>query len=196
MKNSYVKGANTPLLLDLTIGQALDRAVKRWPRRDALVSCHEGISWSWGQLCDRVDAFAKGLLVSGIKRGDRAGIWATNKADWTVAQFATAKIGVILVNINPAYRPHELEYALNKVGAKCLITGSSFKSSNYISMLQELLPNSLTANRENYMRNDFPTCDWSSASARKANLEWPASNPSSRRERRFRLKYWSVRPKD
>lgn len=140
MKNSYVKGSNTPLLLELTIGQAFDRAVVRWPQRDALVSCHEDICWSWTQLAERVDAFAKGLILSGIRAGDRAGIWATNKADWTVAQFATAKIGAVLVNINPAYRPHELEYALKKVGAKCLITGANFKSSNYIEMLQELLP--------------------------------------------------------
>jgi fatty-acyl-CoA synthase len=140
MKNSYVKGSNTPPLLELTIGQAFDRAVERWPQRDALVSCHEDICWSWTELAERVDAFAKGLILSGIRAGDRAGIWATNKADWTVAQFATAKIGSVLVNINPAYRPHELEYALKKVGAKCLITGASFKSSNYIEMLQELLP--------------------------------------------------------
>jgi fatty-acyl-CoA synthase len=140
MKTSHVKGLNTPPLLELTIGQAFDAAVERWPHRHALVSCHEDICWSWMELGERVNAFAKGLLLSGLTAGDRAGIWATNQADWTVAQFATAKIGVVLVNINPAYRPHELEYALKKVGAKCLITGSSFKSSNYISMLQELLP--------------------------------------------------------
>lgn len=140
MKNSYVKGGDSPSLLEFTIGEAFDRAVQQWPQREALVSCHENIRWTWTDLAQRVDYFAKGLLELGIGPGDRVGIWATNKADWTVTQFATAKIGSILVNINPAYRPHELEYVLNKVGVKCLVTGSSFKSSNYISMLQELLP--------------------------------------------------------
>jgi fatty-acyl-CoA synthase len=140
MKSSYVKGGDSPSLLEFTIGQAFDRAVQQWSQREALVSCHESIRWTWSDLAQRVNDFAKGLLELGIGPGDRVGVWATNKADWTVTQFATAKIGSILVNINPAYRPHELEYVLNKVGVKCLVTGSSFKSSNYIEMLQELLP--------------------------------------------------------
>ncbi|MCP4092112.1 MAG: AMP-binding protein [Planctomycetes bacterium] len=140
MKSSYVKGGDSPSLLERTIGQAFDLTVQKWPQREALVSCQENIHWTWTELAQRVNDFAKGLLELGIGPGDRTGIWATNKADWTVAQIATSKIGSILVNINPAYRPHELEYVLNKVGVKCLVTGSSFKSSNYTSMLQELLP--------------------------------------------------------
>lgn len=140
MEYSYVKGPATPPLLELTIGQAFDRAVERWGRREALVSCHEGIRWTWRELQERVDAFACGLLGLGLHAGDRIGIWATNKADWTVVQFACAKVGTILVNINPSYRVHELEYVLKKVGVKALVTGTSFKSSDYIGMLRSLFP--------------------------------------------------------
>jgi fatty-acyl-CoA synthase len=98
------------------------------------------VRWSYAELAARADAFAAGLLALGLERGERIGIWSLNNAEWVIAQFATAKAGLILVNINPAYRIHELDYALNKVGCRALITATQFKNSNYIGMLGELAP--------------------------------------------------------
>ena len=140
MKLSLVKGPTDAPLLETTIGDALDRAAERWGDQEALVVVHQGIRWTWSELRERVDTFARGLIALGFRPGDRLGIWATNQGEWIVTQLATARIGVILVNINPAYRPGELEYALNKVGCKGLVTGVSFRTSNYIAMLNELIP--------------------------------------------------------
>ena len=140
MSKSYVAGPTDEALLETTIGEALVRAEQRWGDREALVSCHQDVRWTWGELRQRADTLAKGLLALGFQPGDRIGVWATNLAEWTVAQFATARAGIIQVNINPAYRPQELEYVLNKVGCKCLITGVSFKASDYLKMLNDLLP--------------------------------------------------------
>src|SRR5205823_11188524 len=107
---------------------------------DALISRHQEIRWSYRELKQRVEAFAAGLLALGLERGERVGIWSPNKAEWVIAQFATAKAGLILVNINPAYRVAELEYALNKAGCTALITAARFKTSDYIGMLRELAP--------------------------------------------------------
>jgi fatty-acyl-CoA synthase len=137
---SHVQGTTDSPLLDKTIGQAFDEAVAAWPSREALIAPHQGIRWTWSELGTRVDAMARALLALGFEPGDRVGVWATNLWEWTVAQFATAKAGVIQVNINPAYRPSELEYVLNKVGCKGLVTGVRFKTSDYIAMLQDLLP--------------------------------------------------------
>jgi len=128
-----------PLIGD-TIGVHFDRAVARWPESEALVVRHQGVRWTYRELQQQVDAFAAGLLAMGLEPGDRVGIWSPNNAEWVVTQFATAKAGIILVNINPAYRLTELEFALNKVGCKALITAAAFKSTNYISMLLELAP--------------------------------------------------------
>ena len=127
MKLSLVKGPTDAPLLETAIGDALDRAAERWGDQEALVVVHQGIRWTWSELRERVDTFARGLIALGFRPGDRLGIWATNRWEWIVTQLATARIGVILVNINPAYRPGELEYALNKVGCKGLVTGVSFK---------------------------------------------------------------------
>ena len=99
---------------------------------------------SW---CERAEAFAAGLLALGLERGDRVGIWSLNNAEWVLTQFATAKAGLILVNINPAYRLTELEFALNKVGCKALITATAFKTSDYIGMLNELAAGAAPARR-------------------------------------------------
>src|SRR6201997_4917581 len=137
---SYVHGASdTPFIGD-AIGAHFDRIVERFAERDALIVRHQQIRWSYGELKERVDAFAAGLLALGLKRGDRIGVWSPNNAEWVIAQFATAKAGLILVNINPAYRLAELEYALNKVGCKALITHDSFKGSNYVGILRTLAP--------------------------------------------------------
>ena len=137
---SYAKGVTEPALLEYTIGEALERAAAAWGDCLALVSRHQGIRWTWAQLNAEVDRIATGLLHEGVVKGDRVGIWAPNCAEWTVVQFATAKIGAILVTINPAYRVSEVEYALNKVGCSVLITAPSFKTSDYIGMLRELGP--------------------------------------------------------
>jgi fatty-acyl-CoA synthase len=137
---SYVHGASALPLIGETIGVHLDRAVERWPESEALVVRHQGVRWTYRELQRQVDAFAAGLLALGLEPGDRVGIWSPNSSEWVVTQFATAKAGIILVNVNPAYRVAELEYALNKVGCKALITASSFKSTNYIDMLLQLAP--------------------------------------------------------
>jgi len=137
---SYVHGANALPLIGETIGVHFDRAVARWPESEALVVPYQGVRWTYRELQQQVDAFAAGLLALGLEPGDRVGIWSPNNAEWVVTQFATAKAGLILVNINPAYRVAELEFALNKVACKALITASEFKSTNYISMLLELAP--------------------------------------------------------
>ncbi len=102
--------------------------------------CHQGLRLSWRALGEQVDGLAAGLVALGLEPGDRVGIWAPNMAEWVVAQFATAKAGLILVNVNPAYRLPELEFALDQVGAKALITVPGFKTSDYIAMLDELMP--------------------------------------------------------
>jgi fatty-acyl-CoA synthase len=137
---SYSQGVTEPALLEYTIGEALERAAGAWGERLALVSRHQGIRWSWAELNAEVDRFATGLLAQGVHKGDRVGIWAPNCAEWAVIQFATAKIGAILVTINPAYRTSEVEYALNKVGCSVLVSAPSFKSSDYIGMLLHLGP--------------------------------------------------------
>ena len=137
---SYVHGASAVPLLGETIGAHFDRTVARWPDSEALVVRHQGVRWTYRELQQQIDAFAAGLLALGLEPGDRVGIWSPNNAEWVVTQFATAKAGIILVNINPAYRLTELEYALNQAGCKALITASEFKSTNYISMLLELAP--------------------------------------------------------
>ncbi len=138
--DSRVSGSTDVALTELTIGQAFDQAVAKWADRPALVVSHQHVHWTWAQLGRRVDACAKALLRLGFQPGDRFGVWATNQWEWVVAQFATAKAGLILVSINPAYRLSELEYVLNKVQCRGLITGVCFKTSDYIAMLQELMP--------------------------------------------------------
>ena len=137
---SYVHGAINNPLLGETIGQNLDRTAARVPDTLALIVRSQGVRWTYRELVERAEAFAAGLLALGLERGDRIGIWSLNNAEWVTTQFATAKAGLILVNINPAYRLHELEFALNKVGCKALITATRFKTSDYLGMLTELAP--------------------------------------------------------
>ncbi len=140
LTESYVRGADHPPLLRDTIGRAFDRAAERWPDREAVVSCHQGVRLSYRELKERVDAYAAGFLALGLNPGDRVGIWSHNNWEWLVTQLATAKAGLVLVNINPAYRRAELEYALNKVACKALVTMPAFKSSDYLQMLRDLAP--------------------------------------------------------
>jgi fatty-acyl-CoA synthase len=110
---SHARGTTTPPLQDCTIGQALDATVARHGDREALVVPHQGVRWTWRQLAQQADAVAAGLLAMGLQPGDRVGIWAPNCAEWVLTQLATARAGLVLVNVNPAYRRSELEYALN-----------------------------------------------------------------------------------
>ncbi|MDX2413015.1 MAG: AMP-binding protein [Woeseiaceae bacterium] len=142
---SYAHGGVGPPLVGITVGGVLDDAASRWPDRDALVVTDQDVRWSWKELRERARALATGLLATGLNPGDRIGMLAPNRAEWLVAQFGSAYAGLILVNINPAYRQSELEYALNKVGCRGLITETRFKSSDYIGMLQSLAPELATA---------------------------------------------------
>ncbi|HEY1431197.1 MAG TPA: AMP-binding protein [Stellaceae bacterium] len=137
---SYVHGASEKPLIGATIGVFFDHIAERFAECDALIVRHQQIRWTYRELKERVDAFAAGLLALGLKRGDRIGIWSPNNAEWVITQFATAKAGLILVNINPAYRLAELQYALNKAGCVALVTAVQFKSSDYLAMLRELAP--------------------------------------------------------
>jgi fatty-acyl-CoA synthase len=137
---SYVSGTAEQPLLFLTIGQALERAARQWGEREALVVCQQGVRMDYRTLNAAADELAAGLLSLGLVAGDRIGIWSPNRAEWVLTQFATAKAGLILVNINPAYRLAELDYALNQVACKAIVIAESFKSSDYVGMMRELAP--------------------------------------------------------
>jgi fatty-acyl-CoA synthase len=137
---SYVSGTSDTPLLGVTIGDAFDQTVARFPEREALVARQQGLRYTWAQLREQVDRCARGLMALGIQKGDRVGIWAPNRAEWTITQFATSKIGAILVNINPAYRLHELEYALNQSGCTALVMAPNFRTADYTGMLLTLCP--------------------------------------------------------
>ena len=134
---SYAAGETTTALLEETIGANFERTVAAHGDREALVEVATGRRWTYSQLNADIDALARGLMAAGVEVGDRVGIWAPNCAEWTITQFATAKIGAILVNVNPAYRTHEFAYAVNQSGMRLLISAVAFKSSDYRSMVEE-----------------------------------------------------------
>ena len=138
--DSHVVGANEPPLVEQTIGQALTEAAGNYGVREAIVSVHQAARVTYSELNTEAEAIGAGLLSLGLEPGDRVGIWAPNCVEWTLVQFATAKAGLILVNINPAYRLFELEYALKKVGCRALVLAESFKSSKYFDMIRSLVP--------------------------------------------------------
>lgn len=135
---SHTAGTTDVPLLDQTIPDNLDATVARFGDREALVDVQQGVRWTYGEFSDRVTGLARGLLAAGVATGDRVGIWAPNCAEWTLTQYATARIGAILVNINPSYRTHELEYVLNQAGISFLVAASEFRSSNYAQMIEEV----------------------------------------------------------
>lgn len=137
---SRVRGPSEPPLLEETVGSVLRRTAAAFPHAEALISVEQEIRWTFAEFDRRVDALAAGLLALGLKQGDRLGIWAPNCAEWALIQFATARTGIIQVNINPAYRLEELEYTLRKVGVKALVCAESFKTSDYLAMLETLTP--------------------------------------------------------
>jgi len=137
---AYAHGASNVPLIGATIGDVFDRVAERQQDREALICCHQNLRYTYGQLKAEVDRFARGLMALGIHTGERLGIWSPNHAEWIVTQYATAKIGAILVNINPAYRGHELEYALNQSGCSSVIIAPPFKTTDYASLLGEVCP--------------------------------------------------------
>lgn len=142
---SHVRGERSEPLWEMTLPQVLARTAAKLPDHEAVVFPAQNIRWSYGELARRVDATAQGLLSLGIGKGDRVGIWSPNRIEWLLTQFATARIGAILVCINPAYRISELEFALNKVGCHMLITARAFKSSDYMAMIMQLAPELATS---------------------------------------------------
>jgi fatty-acyl-CoA synthase len=157
---SIVKGAIDSPLIELTIGAFFDQACREHGGELALVSRHQNARLTYAQLREKVDALACGLLRLGLAKGDRVAIWSQNNEEWTVTQFAAAKAGLILVNINPAYRLSELDYAINKVGCRALILSPAFKSSNYLAMIAELAPEASTGGTGPHRLTKFPTLEW------------------------------------
>ena len=135
---SYASGVASQPLIGETIGENLERAVARFGDREALVVRHQGVRLTYAELDAQVNALARGLLGAGLVKSDRVGIWAPNCAEWVLVQFATAKAGIVLVNVNPAYRTTELEYALRQSGCRMLIAARSFKTSDYAAMIDEV----------------------------------------------------------
>ena len=134
---SYAAGDTDHPLLEETIGASFERTVAAHGDNEALVECATGRRWTYAELDDDVNAMARGLIAAGVQKGDRVGIWAPNCAEWTITQYATAKMGAILVNVNPSYRTHELAYAVNQSGLRMLISAVEFKTSNYRQMVAD-----------------------------------------------------------
>lgn len=137
---SYAYGTSSQPLLGMTIGEKFDQACEQYAERDAVVSLHQDIRLSYRQLQDQVNAFACQLLKLGMQKGDRLAIWSPNCVEWTITQFAAFKAGIILVNLNPAYKSNELEYVLNKVSCKGLVIAAQFKTTDYQEILTKIAP--------------------------------------------------------
>src|SRR6187551_3502727 len=141
MEPSYASGTSTTPLLGDTIGDNLDRAVAAFGDREALVSVHQDLRYTYAQFGDAVDRTARAFIAAGLEAGDRVGIWSPNCAEWALVQYATAKTGIILVNINPAYRTSELEYVLRQSGCRMLVAATAFKTSDYVAMVDDVRDN-------------------------------------------------------
>src|SRR5579859_1025638 len=135
---SYIHGASPTPLLGETIGENLRRTVARVPNAEALVVRHQNYRATYAELWDQTTRAARGLLARGVRKGDRVGIWSPNRAEWVIIQYATARIGAILVNINPAYKTAELSYALQQSGTSLLLLARAFRTSDYVGMLDEV----------------------------------------------------------
>ncbi|MFL5831812.1 MAG: AMP-binding protein [Solirubrobacteraceae bacterium] len=158
---SYAHGLYDCPLLGETIGQNLARTIARVPDSPALISCHQNLRYSYAEFGEAVDRLASAMLAAGLSTGDRLGVWGPNRAEWTLTQYATAKIGVILVNINPAYRTSELEYALGQSGCRWLVATPALKSSDFTAMAAQVRPNLPSLERTVF----FETDEWESLAA-------------------------------
>ncbi|MGH3341295.1 MAG: AMP-binding protein [Carbonactinosporaceae bacterium] len=159
---SYASGISDIPLLGQTVGENLERAAERFPDREALVDCATGRRWTYAQFDADVDVVARGLLDLGVGKGERVGIWSPNTAEWVLVQYATAKIGAILVNINPAYRTSELQFALAQSGVRLLVSAERFKTSDYRAMVDEVRGACPNLERAVYLE----TSDWEDLLAR------------------------------
>ncbi|MBV8998018.1 MAG: AMP-binding protein, partial [Solirubrobacterales bacterium] len=135
---SYAHGAYPEPLLGETIGHNLDRTIARVPDAEALVSCQQGVRYTYAEFGQAVDRLAGGMLGAGLRKGDRVGVWGPNRAEWTLVQYATAKAGVILVNINPSYRVSELQYALGQSGCRWVISTQELRGSDFVAMVDQV----------------------------------------------------------
>ena len=152
---SYASGASDKPLLGDTIGDKFDEIASKYPEREAIVSIHQNIRFTYNELAKEVNTLAKAFISSGFKKGERIGIWSSNNVEWLITQYAAAKAGVILVTINPAYRSHELDYVLGQSGCKGLILQNQFKTSDYESMISEICPEIKDANPGELESNKF-----------------------------------------
>jgi fatty-acyl-CoA synthase len=164
---SYAHGVYDRPLLGETIGQNLERTIARVPDSPALISCHQDLRYSYASFGEAVDRLASGMLAAGLSKGDRVGVWGPNRAEWTLTQYATAKIGVILVNINPAYRTSELEYALGQSGCRWLVATPALKGSDFTAMVTEVRPN--LPQLENVVF--FETDEWETLAAHPSDYD-------------------------
>ena len=167
---SYTCGTSTEPLLGLTIGDAFDQTVQKYPDHEAIVSRHQNVRLTYTQLQEAVDQCARAFMAIGIKKGDRVGIWSPNCVEWLITQVATSKVGIILVNVNPSYRLHELEYALNQSGCKAIVIADKFKTSDYSQMMYDLAS-------ELKSGDGFPM-----KSAKLPNMEWVISLAKEKQE--------------
>jgi len=157
---AHVKGDTRIPLSEQTVPDFLAATAARFPDRPAVVFREQGVRWTWREFAAAVDAMAAGLMALGLRRGDRVGIWSPNRVEWLLTQFATARAGLVMVNINPAYRLSELEYALNKVGCKAVIAAEAFKTSRYLEMLQTLAPELATSEPGALQAVRMPALRW------------------------------------
>jgi fatty-acyl-CoA synthase len=168
---SYIHGTSSTPLIGETVGANLDRIVRLYPDRDAVVVRHQDVRWTYAEFGARVDRVARALVGAGLEPGDRMGIWAPNCAEWLLVQYASAKAGVILVNVNPAYRTSELEFVLNQSGCRVLISARAFKSSDYVAMVREVAPRCRALERTVFLDSG----DWEELlAAGDAELSLPA----------------------
>ena len=174
---SYAQGETEPALIQQTIGANFESTVAAHGDNEALVEFASGRRWTYAELDRDVNAFARGLIGAGIAKGDRVGVWAPNCAEWTIAQYATAKIGAILVNVNPSYRTHEFSYAVNQSGLRMLISAESFKTSDYRAMVEETAAKTRPASSAS--STSAPTTGSSSSPRARTcpRTRWPSGCP-------------------
>src|ERR1700752_471903 len=163
---SYDAGPTDTPIIEETIGEDFERTVRANPDAEALVDLASNRRWTYGELNDEIDVIARGLMSLGIQRGDRVGIWAPNCPEWVTVQYATAKIGAILVNINPAYRTHELAYVLKQSGVRTLVSATTFKTSDYVAMVDEVRQEAPDLSEVIFLGTD----DWAALRGRAANV--------------------------
>ena len=173
---SYASGVSSVPLIGETIGDNLRRTARRVPQRDALVSCEQGLRWTYAEFDAAVDRLATGLLARGVRKGDRVGLWSPNRWEWVLTQYATARIGAVLVNVNPAYRTHELAYALRQSGTSLLFAARSFKTSDYAAMVAQVR-GELSGLREVVFFDDDPA--WEELIATPADAEAVAARAAA-----------------